>query len=549
MRIKVILGAAFISALTLQNCSRMDITGTASGGESKTARISGSVMRPGGTPAANVPVRLRKSDYVSPAPGSLAKATIYGADALTDAHGGFQISGIDSGSYSIEVNDSSSAVLFTCTIGAHDTSSFRADTLRPYAWVSGTIDTTGMSGKRLYVQVLGLERLAPVGSTGAFEFKDLPAGLFSLHIVSVAGTQTTLIQSDQVSAISGDTVSVFMPGWSYSAKLYINTTASGAGVFGNVTNFPVLIRLTSGNFTFAQAKPNGDDVRFTKSNGTPLSYEIERWDASLGAAEIWVKLDTVFGNDSSHFVTMYWGNPNATSASSSTTVFDTANGFQGVWHLDETSGSMAKDATRNKFDGSPSASAPAAIPGLIGTAQSFDGVSNLFEMKGTASGRLNFSDKDTFAISAWVNTEAAVDSVYYKILAKGVYQYHLQINGSRMWEFSNFVDHVAGWETVQQPVTTLQWVHLAGIYAGGSEYLYVNGICVDSVIKVVPNLGQRDTTYNVTIGAIANGSRDFFKGIMDEARVGNRAWSADWIKLCYMNQKGTDALVVIDKMR
>ncbi len=544
MLVKVILGAALISTLTLQSCSRTDITGTASGGESRTARISGLVMHPGGTPAANAPVRLRRSDYVSPPPGSLAKATIYGADALTDARGAFEISGIDSGSYSIEVNDSGSAVLFACTVGVHDTSSLRADTLRPYASVFGSVDTTGMSGKRMYVQVLGLERLAPVDSTGVFEFEDLPAGLFGLHVVGVAGTQTTLIQSGRVSAISGDTVHVFMPGWSYSAKLYLNTTSSGAGVFGTVTNFPVLVRLTSGNFTFAQAKSNGDDVRFAKSNGAPLAYEIERWDVSLGAAEIWVKLDTVFGNDSLHFITMYWGNPNATSASSSTTVFDTANGFQGVWHLDETSGGTAKDATKNKFDGSPSTSAPTAVPGLIGTAQSFDGASNLFEMKGTASGRLNFSDKDTFTISAWVNTEAAVDSVFYKILAKGVYQYHLQINGIRMWEFSDFVDQVAGWETVQQSVTTLQWVHLAGIYAGGNEYLYVNGVCVDSVVKVVLNQGQRDTTYNVTIGAITNGSRDFFRGMVDEVRAGNRAWSADWIKLCYMNQKGTDALVV-----
>jgi hypothetical protein len=36
----------------------------------------------------------------------------------------------------------------------------------------------------------------------------------------------------------------------------------------------------------------------------------------------------------------------------------------------------------------------------------------------------------------------------------------------------------------------------------------------------------------------------FFKGMIDEIRISNVAYGPDWIKLCYMNQKAQDALVV-----
>jgi hypothetical protein len=36
----------------------------------------------------------------------------------------------------------------------------------------------------------------------------------------------------------------------------------------------------------------------------------------------------------------------------------------------------------------------------------------------------------------------------------------------------------------------------------------------------------------------------YFKGMLDEVRISSGACSADWIRLCYMNQKSDDALVV-----
>ena len=37
----------------------------------------------------------------------------------------------------------------------------------------------------------------------------------------------------------------------------------------------------------------------------------------------------------------------------------------------------------------------------------------------------------------------------------------------------------------------------------------------------------------------------YFNGKIDEVRVSGRAQGADWIRLCYMNQKADDVLTVI----
>jgi len=160
--------------------------------------------------------------------------------------------------------------------------------------------------------------------------------------------------------------------WSHSQEIILNTSNTGANVTGSVHGFPVLIRLNPSNFSgFASTLAQGADVRFAKSNGAALSYEIERWvDGSNNrdTAEIWVKVDTVYGNNGSQNIVMYWGNPGALSISNGAGAFDTANGFAGVWHLGENSDSMY-DATGNGFNGKKYGSTTA--PGMVGDAESY----------------------------------------------------------------------------------------------------------------------------------------------------------------------------------
>ena len=67
----------------------------------------------------------------------------------------------------------------------------------------------------------------------------------------------------------------------------------------------------------------------------PLPYQIEQWDAANGTAAIWLKVPTIAGNARQE-IKMYWGKADAVSESSGPTVFNAANGYFSVFHMNET---------------------------------------------------------------------------------------------------------------------------------------------------------------------------------------------------------------------
>ena len=49
--------------------------------------------------------------------------------------------------------------------------------------------------------------------------------------------------------------------WKYRKKIVLDTTPQGADIKEALADFPVLVRLHSGNFTFENAKTDGSDIR------------------------------------------------------------------------------------------------------------------------------------------------------------------------------------------------------------------------------------------------------------------------------------------------
>ena len=95
-----------------------------------------------------------------------------------------------------------------------------------------------------------------------------------------------------------------------------------------------------------------------------------------------------------------------------------------------------------------------------------------------------------------------------------------------------------------------QWVYLTGVRAGSRQYLYINGALVSSSTPIMAGEYPRNSGDNFCIGRYArqvtipyNEGWCNFNGRIDEVRVMNAAPNADWIKLCYMNQKTGNALV------
>ncbi len=362
----------------------------------------------------------------------------------------------------------------------------------------------------------------------------------SICYTTKTATEPKVLRYD-VAVTPGDTAVVSLPGWQYSADLHLNTTASGAGVAGNVTDFPVLIRLRKGVFPFDRAAVDGRDIRFTKQDGTVLPYEIERWDAPSGSAEIWVKVDTVYGNDSLQHIKVYWGNGAAVDASKGEAVFDTAAGFAGVWHLSE-QGAGIRDATVNGIDAV--ATETGSVAGMIGTAQEFNGSSSLIRAAGAAGDKLNFTETAAYSVSAWVRTDV-IDTLFHGVVYKSNFQYGLQIRPDATWEFLTYVENVS-WEMSRAPVADSSWHALVGVRDGSLQRLYLDGECVDSGMVTIPMVGTRAFDQPLEIGHCPDGGEDpdrYFDGIIDEVRIANVAYGADWVKLCYMNQKESDVFV------
>ena len=122
-------------------------------------------------------------------------------------------------------------------------------------------------------------------------------------------------------------------GWKHSGSLNLLTTPDGANLpaTAEVQDFPVLVRLDKDWFDFKQAKDDGSDLRFS-SEGKPLSFQIEQWDAAQGAASIWVRLPKIKGNDRQK-IAMHWGKADAAGESNGKAVFNESNGYLSVWHM------------------------------------------------------------------------------------------------------------------------------------------------------------------------------------------------------------------------
>jgi len=529
----------FLCQLALAACLCAPLTGGGSGTNTGNGVIVGTIVDHSGKSAEGVGIRLRPSDYLQAPPWKNALTTNPEIkETITGSDGSFAIDSLPEGAYSVEANDNRGhAVLLRCSVFQDEPATTLAQAaLEPYATITGKV-AVAPSGVRRYVQIYGLERCVAADSGGNYTFGNLPAGVYTLRIISSDTTISPVIIPAQ-QAFSGAITQTPPIGWLFSKKIHLNTATGGAGVTGDVLDFPVLIRLTAANFDFTQARNNGEDIRFAKRDNTFLPYEIERWDPVAKHAEVWVKVDTVYGNDSTQAITMCWDNIDAPAQSSSASVFDTGNGFQGVWHLGE-NGDSVFDATGDAFNGKNGGSAPVA--GIIGNARNFAN-GNYIKISGLLNSPSNIT------LSAWVQSTASnlgqevvslgdnalirLDDAY-EIGTSGWYHNSVVIDTSFAITKSGRIIANTGWHFIAYSIDTLKNV----------QTLYIDGVqcAITNDANPINYKGLGKDTY---IGIHGNGKTYFnFIGRIDEVRVSNVPLNSDWIKLCFMNQKELDALV------
>ena len=115
----------------------------------------------------------------------------------------------------------------------------------------------------------------------------------------------------------------FDPNWQYRQAVTVDNSSNA----NNLTNYQVAVSLSSTNFDFTKAQTNGTDLRFTDTDGiTPINYWIEKFDSTSQTATIWVNVPTVPAQ-TQKTIYMYFGNPNASSASNGKNTFSFFDDF------------------------------------------------------------------------------------------------------------------------------------------------------------------------------------------------------------------------------
>ncbi len=366
------------------------------------------------------------------------------------------------------------------------------------------------------------------------------------------------------SLYAADTLST----WQYTAAITLNTSATGANVATTQKNFPVLIRLTSLNAApvFATAMTNGGDLRFSHAGDTgQLPFELIRYDAVNERAVIWVKADSVQGNNASQTIRMWWGKNGAATTSNPAAVFATANGFDAVWHLNSSTGTVSNytfnDATANGYALTGSGTTGTVdSPAVIDSGRAFNTV--------TPSG------KDSLWFNGWVGSPAHVTmSAWVKIdsidYAGGAVKSStiISIGNSVGDEF--YENGTTGLDSLQTAwntgatswsklITTHnlgnlkhQWVYFVAVDApgGGGQALYLNGLLINSSTNTSA-INYATSNYRSTFTELgwstgAGQTEGKFFGTMCEARIDTGARPADWIKLCFENQQAADSLTKV----
>ncbi len=339
--------------------------------------------------------------------------------------------------------------------------------------------------------------------------------------------------------------------WPYSTPIKLNTTASGANVTGNVSDFPVLIRLNATNFNFDQAKTDGSDVRFFHNvpgtGAVELPREIERWDKTNKLAEVWVLVDQVLGNNGDQAIVMRWGNLSAPAAPL-TSVFTTTNNFRGVWHMDASGSTLFEAAQAHNGTKKASGEPATSSSGLIGNAQDFDG-SNDYANLGGNFNWINGASQVT--VQAWVRREDNAGKIIGFSRNGGTNsRVQLGVDGTTNKAFlearSTDTENPLSSTPSSTSLSANTWYLVTGMvdFTAKTITMCVNSACdAPTTANFSANSLPTSNSSNAVMGAEETLTANFFGGKIDEVRISNVARSADWIKLCYQNQISAQKLV------
>ena len=308
--------------------------------------------------------------------------------------------------------------------------------------------------------------------------------------------------------------------WSARKSITVDTTSAGANITDVIGGATVLVRLYEANYP-AGAKEDLSDLRFVSAdNATLLPFHVEKIDALLGEAYVWVKLPEVKPNAKTAFW-MYYGSsdPKAIKVEDAKASYD-ADGVL-VFHFGE-SGQPAGDATKN--GNSAEAAGGKADGSQIGSGTAFTGANPVTI---SASPSLLWADQSPVTISVWVKVTVPTPDAAILSRRDGEKSFLMGVNNG-----TPFIEIGGKRASAGQPLTPNSWAHIAVVAEVGKTILYVNGEAAQALATGVQGMNTP-----LTLGG--------FNGELDELQIHKVARPAGFIQLAAFGQGGEKAAKVV----
>ncbi|AKM11907.1 MotA [Croceicoccus naphthovorans] len=272
--------------------------------------------------------------------------------------------------------------------------------------------------------------------------------------------------------------------FAYRTRINIDTQA--AGVTGEVMRAPVLVRLHTGNFNFADVKADGSDLRFVAGDDrTPLTFHIEKWSPAEEQALVWVDVQNIQPGQAAA-IYAYYGNEAAEAGQDVAGTF--GPDYRAVYHFDNEG--APRDATANGLNAQGGEIRNAG--GLIGNSLLLDGTAPV-TLPASAFG------SGPLSVSFWVKPES--DGTLFALPGAA----SLILEGGQL-----FIEQ-DGERSPGSPLETGSYAHVALVNDGQATRLFIGG---QPAGEIPGALGAASGPAQLGLG---------FAGEIDELRVAGAA--------------------------
>lgn len=349
-------------------------------------------------------------------------------------------------------------------------------------------------------------------------------------------TNIDILPAGQITLSSNAPSDWYDATWRYRKKFSIDP--SNIPGTDPLTNFPLLINLTSDTDLAAKAQDSGADILFTTDDGITIAhYEVQQFNGTTGALHAWISVPTVSAISPTD-VYMYYGNadPTPTIANTPESIW---NNYKLVLHMDEQSGQFA-DSTTNNND---------TTAATVESRDSTGKINGSIEMSQT-NGQLfipnnanNSLDAVTdFTISLWINATSGIGDNFKMLIMKSAdssprnYALYLNFDFPYLsWENSGFQQQHSSTALIFDEWHLLTYRRTGSLGTSNlTEQFYIDGVLVHNVIDTDPRSTLITDDEDMYIGSQPSGYH--FAGLMDEVRISNSPFTQEYIQAEFTNQ-------------